>query len=356
MNFLRTMRGRLSHWLNDVAEAVIAVIDQISAPRSVRLVETDAGQFTIKTADAESPLGRLGFKDGRFVSDDAKAEAALRGSLVELELQPGRFLFKPLELPSAAATFLDGVVRAQIDRLTPWLPQDAAFGTSKPADAAAGRIVVTVAATAKAILLPYVQALRPLGVRSVIVTTPLPDVPNAGTVQVFEENTLGLRDVPRTRRILVFALTATFLIALASMVASSIIGDRLQTRQDELASRIAARRSAALAARSNTADPTTLAERALAMRKNESPASVLVLETLSEILPDHTYVTELRIEGDTLRITGFTRDAPSLIRLIEQSRRFTHATFFAPTTRAPSDPGDRFNIEAHILPVSAARS
>ncbi len=356
MNFLQRISGTLSRWLNDVAEVVIAVIDRISAPRSVHLVENDAGQFAVKTADAESPLGRLRFEDGRFISDEAKAEAALRGSLVELELQPDRFLFKPLELPSAAATFLDGVVRAQIDRLTPWLPQDAAFGTSKPAEAGAGRIVVAVAATAKAMLLPYVKALAPFGIRSVTVTTLLPDARNAETVQVFEENTGGLRDVPRTRRILVFALTATLLIALTAMVASSTIGDRLQARQDELASRIAARRSAALAARSNIADPTTLAERALAMRKNESPAGVLVLETLSEILPDHTYVTEMRIEADTLRITGFTRDAPALIRLMEQSRRFTHATFFAPTTRAPSDPGDRFNIEARILPVSAARS
>ncbi len=80
-----------------------------------------------------------------------------------------------------------------------------------------------------------------------------------------------------------------------------------------------------------------------------------MLEILSQILPDHTYVTELRLEGDKLRLSGITRDAPSLIRLIEQSRHFARATFFAPTTRAPSDPGDRFNIEAQMVPVFSAR-
>ena len=57
-----------------------------------------------------------------------------------------------------------------------------------------------------------------------------------------------------------------------------------------------------------------------------------------------------------MRVTGVTRDAPELIRLLERSPNFTRATFFAPTTRGPSDPGERFHIEAQIEPVFAYRS
>ena len=78
------------------------------------------------------------------------------------------------------------------------------------------------------------------------------------------------------------------------------------------------------------------------------PRQCWYFETLSKILPDQTYVTELQLEGNKLRLTGITRDAPSLIGLIEQSGDFTRATFFAPTTRSASKTGDRFHIEAVI--------
>jgi general secretion pathway protein L len=82
----------------------------------------------------------------------------------------------------------------------------------------------------------------------------------------------------------------------------------------------------------------------------------MVLEALSEILPDHTYVTEFRIEANKVRLIGVTRDAASLIELIERSGRFKGASFFAPTTRSSSDANERFHIEVTIQPNATLRS
>ncbi len=90
----------------------------------------------------------------------------------------------------------------------------------------------------------------------------------------------------------------------------------------------------------------------LKARKRATPSAVMTLEALSKALPDAAHLTELRIEADKMQIVGLAGDAPALIGLIEQSRQFTHATFFAPTVRNPSG-GQNFHIEAHIEPSFA---
>jgi len=78
------------------------------------------------------------------------------------------------------------------------------------------------------------------------------------------------------------------------------------------------------------------------------------LESLSQALPDDTYLTELHVADRKLEITGVTHEAASLIRIIEQTDQFKHATFFAPTTRAPLEIGEQFHIEAQIAPYFPA--
>ncbi|HTB04874.1 MAG TPA: PilN domain-containing protein, partial [Bradyrhizobium sp.] len=126
--------------------------------------------------------------------------------------------------------------------------------------------------------------------------------------------------------------------------------DSVGAQEAELARQISARRAAIRAGSDGDRSPIAALER----RKYATPASVIVLDALSQVLPDNTFVTELHLAGNKLQIAGITRDAPALIPLIEQSRHFARATFYAPTTRSASDPGERFHIEARIEPINTA--
>ncbi|GEC17215.1 hypothetical protein NWI01_31070 [Nitrobacter winogradskyi] len=134
-------------------------------------------------------------------------------------------------------------------------------------------------------------------------------------------------------------------MAAAILSVSIYLGGRYDDQRQELQQRVSQHR-AALRIDQPAGSATTL----LARRKQTSPSSVMVLEAISRAMPDTTYVTELRIDADKMQIVGLTRNAPSLIHLLEQSPQFSRAIFFAPTTRDKNDPGERFHIEAHVMP------
>src|SRR3954463_10273509 len=158
MKLLQPVTAILRGWTDSVAAAVIAAFDRVSSPRLIRLIEQDNGNFTVETAGKSENLPRqLAFANGSFSA--ANLAPLFRGSRVEIDLQPKRFLFRPLELPARAADFLDGIVRAQIDRLTPWSGSEAVFGCSSPIESGAESITTVIAATTRKVAMAYVQAV-----------------------------------------------------------------------------------------------------------------------------------------------------------------------------------------------------
>jgi general secretion pathway protein L len=357
MSALRTIIAWLSRWIDDVARALTRFGGVFRYSRKVQLVEQADGAFVVRLVGKRSlgrPVGEpLRIEEGAIAGTVlARADKLLDGGQIEIVLRPSRFVFRPLELPRRAGEFLDGVVRAQIDRLTPWTAADAAFGWSEPTPVGADKIVITVAATARAMIAPIVQALAARRADSIRVSTLLEaaDAPPA-PITIFTQQSGAEQRVRRLRRKLIAVLALTFVTAAGGVAAAIFVGGDLDAQQLDLARRIAERRAALLSGRGSLADE---ALAALDARKRATPAGVIVLEALSQTLPDDTYLNELRIEDGKVQIAGLTRDAPELIRLIEQSQHFTRATFFAPTTNAPADSAERFHIEAHIEPVSPA--
>jgi general secretion pathway protein L len=322
----------------------------------IKLIEREFGKFALQTSKEVLRDGETIPCPGIFELTTAGVvppdlSEALGGSRIELILRSDRFLFAPLELPGRAAEFLEGVVRAQIDRLTPWGAAAAAFGWSVPMQAAADRFITTIVAAPLERVTPLLQAVSRFNVKSICVFTNLPEG-DAGAVPIkVLESGKGAGGIDRISRVLRIIMFVAAFGAVAMVTTGAIVEASLEAQQEDLSRQIARARIAVNSSRDTPVDSIASGHRILRQLKHEAPSIVIVLDALSRILPDHTYVTELRIEDNKARVTGVTKDAPSLVGLFEKSGRFAKATFFAPTTQSASESGERFHIEADIKPI-----
>lgn len=65
-------------------------------------------------------------------------------------------------------------------------------------------------------------------------------------------------------------------------------------------------------------------------------------------MPDSARLTELRVTGEAIELTGFAADAPGLIAKIEASNLFKEVEFRSPVMRRPELNKDRFEMSLRL--------
>jgi general secretion pathway protein L len=84
----------------------------------------------------------------------------------------------------------------------------------------------------------------------------------------------------------------------------------------------------------------------------ETVSKVTVIEELSRILPDTAWITDLKLDGSTLDISGLATSAAALVPILERSRTFVDATSTASLTFDPREEKERYSIRARIRSIS----
>ena len=124
-----------SRWIDSVCDVAAGVLGQFVSRHTVRLIEEGHDEFVLhasgQASSSKITSKRIRIPEGR-TSHHPLPTATLAGNNIEVILRPDRFLFRPLELPDRAAEFMPGIVRSQMDRITPWNAADSAFGWSEP--------------------------------------------------------------------------------------------------------------------------------------------------------------------------------------------------------------------------------
>src|ERR1043166_4191596 len=164
----------LSIWFDSALMGFDIILRRFVTPKRVRFIENEAGALVIESLAGghhAAELSTFTISPERSSSLSPEAARYLLGSDAEIVLRTQRFLFRPIELPHQATEFLGGIVRAQIDRLTPWTAAQAVYGWTGPVNHASGRMTVDIAAGAKALVTPYIEAIRALHVGFIKVVT-----------------------------------------------------------------------------------------------------------------------------------------------------------------------------------------
>ena len=82
--------------------------------------------------------------------------------------------------------------------------------------------------------------------------------------------------------------------------------------------------------------------------KEDNPSIIEMLNLLTQVMPDHTYVQRLSVEEGLLSIQGLSASASELIPVIDQTGMFDDIRFAAPVTQSGGDGLERYSITAQI--------
>ncbi len=286
----------------------------------------------------------------------ADVQRAAHRNFVVLEFPADKVFVRRITVPAQARQFLAGVIRNQIERLSPWPASDVVYGFAADAGAAdAAGVEVRIVMAARSDVDTARQDLAALGlsVDRVVARNVDSEAVNeaAGSVTLWSRLADTSRDnaggVSRKIGIGIAAsVTASVVLSVWALASAASIRDEnegMAARSKVLQRQVQTGRTASSMA---SMPP---AERAW-VSKEMSTSSVIVMEALSRALPESAYVTEIRLEKEKLRIAGLADDAPGLLAPLEKSRHMTDVRFFAPTAREPDGKRFRFSIEARVEP------
>jgi general secretion pathway protein L len=255
---------------------------------------------------------------------------------------------RQISVPAQAEKFLSGVISNQIERLSPWSLNDVVYGfQTRPGSDASAPIEVRITMASRTDIDAARRELAAFDVEVDRIVARDPENPGEA-VALWSRLTeaSGDRLAVASRKIgigLGATVAVTLCLSLWALGSAELIG----REGEEVAARVKAlQRQVGGHALSGSTPP---AERAWISKEN-SISSVILIEAVSRALPDSAYLSEIRLEGPVLRLSGQASDVPGLLAPLEQSGHLTGVHFFAPTTRSPDGKSFRFSIEAHVEP------
>ncbi len=353
---LSPISGFFRWWGGELAGCLPAGLRRrFSRQRDSLLVDIGDAQamFQRQTSSGAQPIGTLDLAES-----DAQTQAklvrrllrraGLRADDVVVRLPKSQVLRRVLDLPAAAAENLHEVLGFEMDRHTPFKSDEVYFDQRiVGVNAQTERIKVNLAVVPKPIADRALDRATAWGLepRSVGVADETED-PNAGfSLYSAPVTANGGGVLPRLN--LLLALVAVVLAAALFYLTL----ERKQRVLAEIEQRLATARAEAVQADNmkKQLEEMIASSYFLVERKRTRPTATRLLDEVTRLLPDDTWVLQFGWRGGRLVVSGYSAKASALIGLLQQSDLFDEVSFSSPVTLDPKVGLDRFNLSATVV-------
>jgi general secretion pathway protein L len=292
-------------------------------------------------------LTALDRADSRKAVRRALRRVDLKTVQVGVRLPEGQALRKSVELPAAAAENLRQVVSFEMNRLTPFEADDVYFDCRiTRQEAGAQQIAADLVVAPKSAVEAALARAGDLGLQPSVV-----DVAGDGEGVGVDFNLISDRLGSTSARTGAGLTAALGLLAAALCAAMIYIPlDRQRDLADELSREGAqARVEAQFVSRLRAEiDAASQAKDFIVEKKLRNPTATQALNELTRLLPDDTWLFQLRLNGEQASLYGFSASAAALVGALEAGALFHDVGFRSPVTRDLKSNLERFHLSLEV--------
>jgi len=351
-------------------EFLIWWAQHLKAAVPARLMQSDAGPdarglVVVVRLPAGPPsvdvlVRRKGRDDalGHFTLDPAgvaalRASVAGQGPAALLRLPPELLLEQQATLPIAAERDPERVLHYEMDRITPFTA-DELFWTwaIERRDRAQGRLYLRLLLVPKVRLTAVLNALREAGLRPAALEAQASNGSANGSASGGAVRRIALdRAQPARwrRRGLAVAAAACAVLAIAAVAVpfavQSVQGERVERQIAALRPQVDQAEALRRRILSSTAGTDVFEQ-----QRGRVGDALQTLATLTDVLPDDTFLNELTLRARIVTISGQSAGAAKLIAALAAERSIRNPAFAAPVTRNEGTHNEGFSIRAEVVP------
>jgi len=348
-----SVKGFWQWWTEELAGLMPAVLrSQFKVQSKALLIEIDDGICRLKT---KTPHGLELLSEFNLDSDLDDNEVEQRKTLAGMAdqailLLPDHYILrKTISLPEATASKLQDVLKFEMDRNTPFKADEVYFSYKviRP-DQAQHKIQVELTIVTRAVLDELLNRIAAQGINIgcvVPASLNLADIDNPVLNLLPRQGDADHRIRARRKQQQKF----WFLLVLIVLVALGGLYQRYQ-RVESLTLEIEEPKTLAMETKRLRTELEQLKQsrQYLSSRKTSAPSALILLNELTILLPDNTWLTRLSIKDDAATLQGESSNASVLIGLIEQSEMFRDVRFSSPVTINPRSQKEHFSITARL--------